>query len=140
MHLGVCGINHLALIVDGRIRIVDQNSGTRGIAETPSSAPVVSVSIRDGSNSHEYLLVLDKSHDITIWDINQWQVDSSDVPYIVHVYSSDIDLTISSDFRQPEQSQMNPSHRLQNGVLDTTTVSPFALVWQFTSTILVIKY
>lgn len=70
------------LIVDGRIRIIDQNTGTRAIAETPSSSTVISLTIQDGSDSEEsLLLVLDLSHELTIWSIKPWKVDSADVPY-----------------------------------------------------------
>ena len=69
--------------VDGRIRIIDQNTGTRAIAETQSMASVISLDIRDGYDSEEsFLLVLDTSHDLTIWSIKPWKVDSADVPYI----------------------------------------------------------
>jgi hypothetical protein len=69
--------------LDGRIRIIDQNTGTRAIAETQSMASVISLDIRDGSDSEEsFLLVLDTSHDLTIWSIKPWKVDSADVPYI----------------------------------------------------------
>jgi hypothetical protein len=69
--------------VDGRIRIIDQNTGTRAIAETQSMASVISLDIRDGSDSEEsFLLVLDTSHDLTIWSIKPWKIDSADVPYI----------------------------------------------------------
>jgi hypothetical protein len=69
------------LTLDGRIRIIDQNTGTRAIAETPSSSSVVSLNIRDGLDSDEsFLLVLDASHDITLWSIKPWKVDSADFP------------------------------------------------------------
>ena len=71
------------LIVDGRIRIIDQNTGTRAIAETPSSAPVISLTVQDGFDSEEsLLLVLDLDHELTIWSIKPWKVDSADVPYV----------------------------------------------------------
>jgi hypothetical protein len=69
------------LTLDGRIRIIDQNTGTRAIAETPSSSSVISLNIRDGLDSNEsFLLVLDASHDITLWSIKPWKVDSADFP------------------------------------------------------------
>jgi hypothetical protein len=69
--------------IDGRIRIIDQNTGTRAITETQSMAPVISLNIQDGYNSEEsFLLVLDTSQDLTIWSIKPWKVDSADVPYI----------------------------------------------------------
>lgn len=68
--------------VDGRIRIIDQNTGTRAIAETQSTAPVISLFIQDGQDSEEsFVLVLDTSHDLTIWSIKPWKIDSADVPY-----------------------------------------------------------
>lgn len=71
--------------IDGRIRIIDQNTGTRAIAETPSTAPVISLFIQDGHDSEEsFLLVLDVSHDLTIWSIKPWKIDSADVPYILN--------------------------------------------------------
>ena len=67
--------------VDGRIRIIDQNIGTRALAETPSTAPVISLSVRDGDQSDEtYIFVLDAAHDLTIWSIKPWKVDSANVP------------------------------------------------------------
>lgn len=69
------------LIADGRVRIIDQNSGTRAIAVTPSSSAVISLTIQDGFDSEEsFLLVLDLTHDLTIWSIKPWRIDSSDVP------------------------------------------------------------
>ena len=71
----------LILRIDGRIRIIDQNTGTRAIAETPSSAPVISLTVQDGFDSEEsLLLVLDLVHELTIWSIKPWKVDSADVP------------------------------------------------------------
>ena len=73
----------LSLILDGRIRIIDQNTGTRAIAETPSASAVISLTIQDGPDSEEsLLLVLDLSHELTIWSIKPWKVDSADVPYL----------------------------------------------------------
>jgi hypothetical protein len=68
-------------MIDGRIRIIDQNTGTRALAETPSTAPVISLSVRDGNDSDEsYILVLDAAYDLTIWSIKPWKVDSANVP------------------------------------------------------------
>ena len=90
----VC-ILQVILIVDGRIRIIDQNTGTRAIAETPSSASVISLTVQDGFDSEEsLLLVLDLDHELTIWSIKPWKVDSADVPYISILTS----LTCSLDY------------------------------------------
>jgi hypothetical protein len=68
-------------MIDGRIRIIDQNTGTRALAETPSTAPVISLSVRDGNDSDEsYILVLDAAYDLTIWSIKPWKVDGANVP------------------------------------------------------------
>jgi len=75
--------DELLLILDGRIRIIDQNTGTRAIAETPSASAIISLTIQDGPDSEEsLLLVLDLSHELTIWSIKPWKVDSADVPYL----------------------------------------------------------
>jgi hypothetical protein len=95
----VCCVTNL--ILEGRIRIIDQNSGTRAIAETPSSAPVISLTIRDGSDGEEsFLLVLDSVHELTIWSIKPWKIDSADVPYNPPSCNSDIDSTTPSVFKR----------------------------------------
>jgi hypothetical protein len=77
------------LILDGRIRILDQNTGTRAIAETPTCAPVTAISIRDGIDPDEaVLLAVDKAHDITIWAIKPWKIDSADIPYMLNMLIS----------------------------------------------------
>ena len=86
----------LFLTVDGRIRIIDQNTGTRAIAETPSASPVISLTIREGPDSEEsLLLVLDLSHELTVWSIKPWKVDGADVPYLPN---RDMDLIVSLDY------------------------------------------
>jgi hypothetical protein len=76
----LCGITYL--IVGGRIRIIDRNSGMRAFAETPSSYPIISLNITDGSDGKEsFLLALDSAHELTVWSIQPWQIASTDVPY-----------------------------------------------------------
>ena len=71
------------LNLDGCIRIIEQNTGTRAIAKTPSGSPAISLSVHDGFDSEEsFLLVLDLSNDLTVWSIKPWNVDSADVAYI----------------------------------------------------------
>src|SRR5205814_4963251 len=99
----------IILIVDGRIRIIDQNTGTRAIAETPSSASVISLTVQDGFDSEEsLLLVLDLVHELTIWSIKPWKVDSADVPYVPLsvslTYSLDYLVRIQTAGRKVDQS------------------------------------
>lgn len=79
----VCRIS-IVITIDGRIRIIDQNTGTRAIAETPSSSTVISLSIQDGFGSEEsFLFAIDLDHNLTVWSIKPWNVDSADVPWLL---------------------------------------------------------
>ena len=100
---------YFILNIDGRIRIIDQNTGTRAIAETPSSAPVISLTVQDGFDSEELLLlVLDLVHELTIWSIRPWKVDSADVPYfpltIALTHSLDYLVRVQTAGRKVDQS------------------------------------
>jgi WD40 repeat protein len=56
---------------------------------------VISLTVQDGFDSEEsLLLVLDLDHELTIWSIKPWKVDSADVPYISILTS----LTCSLDY------------------------------------------
>jgi hypothetical protein len=76
----------LLMTIGGRVRVIDQNTGTRAIAQTPSGAAVVNVSIcglDDGTiqeSEDAMLLVLDKQNDLTLWTIQPWKIDSGDIP------------------------------------------------------------
>ena len=70
---------------------------------------MISLTVQDGFDSEEsLLLVLDLVHELTIWSIKPWKVDSADVPYVsistTLIDSLDYLLRIQTAGRKVDQS------------------------------------